>query len=132
MARIALDSTVALVRARRDDPRADATLCHGLGGLSEILLISAELLDEPRYADEARETARVLAERHSAASDWPCGTTTGEPNPAFLIGVPGIGHHFLRVSRPDQVEPVLLVRADAPAPAWKADAGASGSLAVVG
>ncbi|HVH13241.1 MAG TPA: lanthionine synthetase LanC family protein, partial [Longimicrobium sp.] len=116
MARIALDTTVELVRARRATPRADATLCHGMGGLSEILLIAAGLLDEPRYADEARATALALAERHGPAGDWPCGTTTGEPNPAFLIGVPGIGHHFLRVASPGTVEPVLLVRAgDGPA-----------------
>jgi lantibiotic modifying enzyme len=132
MARIAMDKTVSLARTWLQTPGSDVTLCHGIGGLSEILLIGAGLLNEPRYADEARETARVLAERHSAAGDWPCGTSTGEPNPAFLTGVPGIGHHFLRVARPDEVEPVLLVRTDAPAAAWKADAGAWGSLAVIG
>jgi len=132
MARIALDTTVDIVRARQERPGADATLCHGLGGLSEILLIGAGLLGEPRYADEARETARLLAERHSTASDWPCGSSTGEPNPAFLIGTPGIGHHFLRVTSPGEVEPVLLLNTAAPAAVWAAEAGTARALAGVG
>lgn len=131
MARIALDTTVDIVRARRDTPGADATLCHGLGGLSEILLIGAGLLDEPRYADEAQETARVLAERHSAAGDWPCGSSTGEPNPAFLIGTPGIGHHFLRVTSPGEVEPVLLLNTAAPAAAWEGAGRVSAAVAAL-
>lgn len=114
-ARMALQTTAAALEQLLAQPRRDATLCHGLAGLCEVLLIGGTLLDDPRYRDAAARAATELARRHAVAGDWPSGMPSGGPSPALMLGTAGIGHHLLRLHAPGRVPPVLLVAPPGPA-----------------
>ena len=107
-ARIAAATTIAAIEARLAMPRHDATLCHGIAGLSEIVLTAGHLLDEPAYRLAAARTAGELVRRYATAGDRPSGMPSGGPSPALFLGAAGIGYHLLRIYDPGRVPPVLL------------------------
>jgi lantibiotic modifying enzyme len=107
-ARIAIATTIETIDESVKSPRSDATLCHGLSGLGEILLIGSELLGEPCLAERAAVLAGALVDRHASAGDWPCGTPSGGPNPSLMLGFAGIGYWLLRLHDPVNVRPTLL------------------------
>lgn len=94
LARAATRETLDVLHAT---PRADATLCHGITGLCEILSI----IGEPPLA-VAMELVRC--------EDWPSGMPDGRPDLSLMTGDAGIGHAMLRLALPQTVAPVLLIR----------------------
>lgn len=107
-ARIALHTTITAIEETLKTPRSDATLCHGLAGLSEVLLIFGELLEDESCRTRAADTALKLVELYGREGDWPSGTSSGKQNPTLMLGSAGVGHHLLRLHAPRQVPPVLL------------------------
>ncbi len=108
VARKTLRPTMEKLETMLEDPRADACLCHGISGLSEVLLHGARVLGDDECAARAARAASILIERHGAANDWPSGVPSRGPNPGLFVGSAGVGHHFLRQHAPDRVPPVLL------------------------
>jgi lantibiotic modifying enzyme len=108
-ARIALATT----RAELDDvlmlERDDATLCHGAGGLSEVLWTGGLWLRDDALAEAARAAGQALIAKYAADGSWPSGVPTSGPNPSLMIGKAGIGMHFLRLYAPETVPPLLIV-----------------------
>ncbi|MFC3326898.1 lanthionine synthetase LanC family protein [Mesorhizobium cantuariense] len=86
--------------------RGDVTLCHGLAGLSEILMIAGLTLDDETYAGAAQTIARGLIETYSERGNWPTGT--GGPTPSLMLGTAGIGYHFLRLDAPELIPTILV------------------------
>ncbi|WP_437752169.1 lanthionine synthetase LanC family protein [Sorangium sp. So ce1389] len=113
-ARIAVATTIAALERKLALPRSDATLCHGLAGLSEVALLAAELLGDDRARSAAILAARTLCDRHGATLDWPSGMSTAQTNPTLLLGNAGIGHHLLRLHDPARVPPILILVEPAP------------------
>jgi lantibiotic biosynthesis protein len=109
MARVGFASTRDAIERRLASPRCDATPCHGLGGLIEILSIAGQILDESSYRDCALDAARGLIARHSETGDWPSGLYSGGPNPSLMLGIAGIGYTLLRMNNPDGVPSILLL-----------------------
>ncbi|RMH15538.1 MAG: hypothetical protein D6696_20460 [Acidobacteria bacterium] len=107
-ARTALATTAAAVERALAAPRHDATLCHGSCGLAEVLAIGDRLLGETRYAATVGRAAATLVARYGERGDWPSGIPSAGPTPALWLGSAGIGHHLLRLHRP-QVPPILLL-----------------------
>ena len=60
-------------------PRRHTTLCHGLAGLGEIVLLAGLLLDDPTYRDRSLDLARALIGRHSGSEEWPSGVPSRVP-----------------------------------------------------
>ncbi|HEX5271929.1 MAG TPA: lanthionine synthetase LanC family protein, partial [Gemmataceae bacterium] len=108
-AHVALGTTATALEVMAREPGADASLCHGLAGLAEILLTAAEVLGDEGHRAGARAAAVALAGRHAERGDWPTGVPSRGPNPSLMLGTAGIGYHFLRQARPRQVPAVLLV-----------------------
>jgi lantibiotic modifying enzyme len=108
-ARTAIATTLRAIETNLANPRHDATLCHGLAGLAEIVLIAGQLLGEKAYLDAAAATAGALIDRHAKAGDWPSGVASGRFNPSLMLGTAGIGYTFLRLHSPALVPPVLLL-----------------------
>jgi lantibiotic biosynthesis protein len=108
-ARAGIATTLEAIDQHIDDPRADATLCHGLTGLIDIVWTAGRMLDDASYRDRALAAAEVLIARHSASDDWPSGAPSGGPNPSLMIGTAGIGYTFLRLHAPDHVPSVLWI-----------------------
>ncbi|HKI02258.1 MAG TPA: lanthionine synthetase LanC family protein [Thermoanaerobaculia bacterium] len=108
-ARIAAGTAVKALAVWLAAPRYDATLCHGIAGLSEIVLTAGHLLGDGSYLAAAAEAAGELIRRYGPAGDWPSGMPSGGPSPALMLGTAGIGYHFLRIHDPGRVPPVLVV-----------------------
>jgi hypothetical protein len=105
--RVAVATTLEAIEKNLLEPRRDASLCHGLSGLGEVVLIASQLLDDESYHERAQALGRALIERHSASADWPSGVPSGGPNPSFMVGLAGIGYWFLRLHEPRRVPPLL-------------------------
>jgi lantibiotic modifying enzyme len=108
-ARTALATTQAALDNMMMLPRHDATLCHGVGGLSEIVWTGGQWLGDAALAEAARAAGRALIDKYAASGSWPSGVATAGPNPSLMLGTAGIGMHFLRLHAPSTVSPLLIV-----------------------
>ncbi len=90
-------------------PGADTTLCHGLAGLAEVVLIAGQILRDETYRAASAATARALIGRYSESGRWPSGTASRGPNPSLMLGTAGIGYTLLRLHDPALVTPILLL-----------------------
>jgi lantibiotic biosynthesis protein len=107
-ARVAIATTIAATEQNLETPRSDTSLCHGLAGLGEILLIAGEMLGEPSYQERAVALGRVLIDRYAKSGAWPSGAPSGGPNPSLMLGLAGIGYWLLRLHDPVNVPSILL------------------------
>jgi lantibiotic modifying enzyme len=87
----------------------DATLCHGVGGLSEIMLTGGQWLGDAALVDVSKTAGLTLIDKYAASGAWPSGVATAGPNPSLMLGTAGVGMHFLRLHAPETVPPVLIV-----------------------
>jgi lantibiotic modifying enzyme len=108
-ARAALATTRAALDAVLAMPRHDATLCHGAGGLSEVVWTGGRWLGDDTLADTARAAGRALIGKYDGDGSWPSGVATSGPNPSLMLGTAGIGMHFLRLHDPEGVGPILML-----------------------
>jgi len=95
----ALNTTRASIVSAIETSSGNYSLCHGLAGNGEAILYGSQILEGPASPDlkVVFEAADSAAERYSAPGiEWPCGTHTGE-TPGLMLGLAGIGHHFLRL-----------------------------------
>lgn len=107
-ARTGLATTRERLRELLSQPGADSSLCHGLGGLVDVLLVGAEVLRDRALEGLAAECMQRLVERHAAALDWPSGQHDRARDPSLFLGLAGIGYTLLRLERPERVPTVLL------------------------
>ncbi len=107
-ARVAIETTQNAIDEGLSSTRTDTSLCHGLSGLGEIILIAGELLDEPSLHARSVSLAQTLIDRYSSSGDWPSGVPSGGPNQSLMLGLAGIGYWLLRLHDPLEVPPVLL------------------------
>jgi lantibiotic modifying enzyme len=111
-ARIAIATTLDAIEENLVPARSDATLCHGLAGLGEIVWLAGHVLDDRTYRDRALSLGRALINRHSASEEWPSGVPSRGPNPSLMLGIAGIGYWLLRLHDSEQVPSVLLMNPD--------------------
>jgi len=97
-ARAGARTTVETIQRYLQSPRYDASLCHGIAGLSEVLLTIGELLGDPSMTETSRNVAADLIARYGDAADYPTGAPMRGPNPSLFIGWAGTGYHFLRLA----------------------------------
>lgn len=119
-ARIAIRATVDSL----DDPLG-YSLCHGLGGNCDTLLLAASVLGDESLRDTARRCAlRGIARYEDAGLPWPAGVADGETDPGLLLGEAGIGLFLLRAAHPAVPSVLLVTPPDAGAsPGGTGDAG---------
>ncbi|HYC91697.1 MAG TPA: lanthionine synthetase LanC family protein [Thermoanaerobaculia bacterium] len=79
-------------------PRYDTSMCHGIGGLSEVLLTIGELLGDTVMTETSRNVAAELIARYGETADYPTGAPMRGPNPSLFIGWAGTGYHFVRLA----------------------------------
>jgi lantibiotic modifying enzyme len=109
VARVALATTRKGLESVLTLERHDTSLCHGAGGLSEVLWTGAEWLGDAALAEAALAAGRALFDKYAATGSWPSGVALAGPNPSLMLGTSGIGMHFLRLHAPDSVPPLLIV-----------------------
>jgi type 2 lantibiotic biosynthesis protein LanM len=107
---LALSSTL-----RRFPQAGNDTLCHGRSGNAELLLRFARERDEPAFQVEANMHAQAHWRRVARTPEWPRAEEGHQPLAGLMVGIAGVGMHFLRLAHPDRVPSPLLL--DPPQPA---------------
>ena len=104
-ARAGLSATRETIRRRMARGDADASLCHGLCGLVEVLRAGDALMPAGDFVDRVM---RRLVARHAEPGDWPSGVYRHRRNPALMLGEAGIGYTLLRLGGASKAPSVLL------------------------
>jgi lantibiotic modifying enzyme len=91
-------------------PGSDATLCHGIAGLCEILNLLDPLVVGADARRQALAAAQSLVAAYGASLAFPSGLPSAEPDASLMVGDAGIGHALLRLADPTAFAPVLLPR----------------------
>jgi hypothetical protein len=88
------------------------SLCHGLTGNAEVLLIGSQVLGQ-ELADAlelALEVANIGIKTYAVhGNSWPCGTDGGK-TPNLMLGLAGIGYFYLRLHNPTTPSILILER----------------------
>ena len=117
----ALQSTSQAVESSLHSGSGNYSLCHGLSGNAEILLMGQQALGgEWHSAGDAASLAATVAARGiksygTSGTPWPCGIAHGD-TPNLMLGRAGIGYFYLRLYEPAVPTILLLRRED-----WTAD-----------
>jgi lantibiotic modifying enzyme len=103
-------STVAQAgRALRQGTYADVTLCHGLGGAAELMLLAYEVTGVEEHRRAACRVGDLCLEIHRAKGGrWTTGVQGGEQVPGLFVGLAGIGSLMLRLHDPGALGCPLL------------------------
>ncbi len=94
---------------RNFDRLGNDSLCHGRAGNAELLLRFAKLKDEPYLQMEANVQAQAQWRNFEKTNDWICGGGHSDIVPDLMLGLAGIGMHFLRLAEPDKIPSPLLL-----------------------
>ena len=94
-ARSAIETTLAAIDTSLEERHCDTSLCHGLAGLGEVVLIAGQMLDDSGYCERSLAVARTLLRRHTEPADWESGASLGGPNPSLMLGLAGVGYWLL-------------------------------------
>jgi lantibiotic biosynthesis protein len=85
------------------------SLCHGLAGNSELLIISSQVLNDGSLQEIAEKIGeRGIEEFQRKKLAWPCGIPYGE-TPCLMLGLAGIGYFYLRLYNPIKIPPILII-----------------------
>jgi lantibiotic modifying enzyme len=107
-AETALATTYTNVLGGTELSQTNYSLCHGLGGNSDVLLFGAERLGNPDWRSRAEDIGlRGLETHHAQKRPWPCGTYGSVEVPGLMVGLAGIGWFYLRLALPET--PTVLI-----------------------
>jgi type 2 lantibiotic biosynthesis protein LanM len=85
------------------------SLCHGKAGNAELFLLISKLNDQPYLQMEANVLAQAQWRIFEKARRWICGSSGNDIVPDLMLGIAGIGMHFLRLAYPEFVPSPLLL-----------------------
>lgn len=88
------------------------SLCHGKAGNAELLLRFSMLAEQPYLRIEANILATEQWRNFERTHSWTCGAGGSDVVPGLMMGLAGIGIHFLRLAYPEKIPSPLLL--DAP------------------
>lgn len=88
---------------------SDVTLCHGLGGAAELLLLAYEVLGGSDHLRAARQIGRLILDIYAGNGRvWTNGLRGADDVPGLFLGLAGIGTTLLRLHAPSSVASPLL------------------------
>jgi type 2 lantibiotic biosynthesis protein LanM len=94
---------------RNFDKLGNDSLCHGRAGNAELFLRFSQLRELPYLRMEANVQAQAQWRRFEKARTWMCGSTGNDLFADLMLGIAGIGMHFLRLAYPERVPSPLLL-----------------------
>jgi len=109
----ALHAARLMVSAAGENLRAgrlsDVTLCHGLGGAAELMLLAYEVTALQDHRRAARRVGDLCLDIYRAnRSKWTCGLHGAENVPGLFVGRAGIGVTMLRLHEDSLIQSPLL------------------------
>lgn len=104
------EAYIALAATLRNFPKlGNDTLCHGRAGNAELFLRFARLKNEPAFQMEANVQAQAQWRNFEKARNWIFGGVGVDVFPGLMLGLAGLGMHFLRLAYPEQIPSPLLL-----------------------
>lgn len=94
---------------KMEEPHKDATLCHGVLGLSDILLTYGSRMKDAEVIQMAYDCSEKYLDLFASVLDMPSGIHAGGFSPSLMTGSAGIGLHFLRLYSDNEIPSVLLI-----------------------
>lgn len=99
----------SVVQAAADGPIADMTLCHGLAGAAELMLLAFEATGLEQHLNAARRVGDlILRLRERNRGEWTVGLPGGSDVPGLFLGRAGICTLFLRLHDPRAMKSPML------------------------
>lgn len=110
-----IDAAVQRVAATLSEPitpgASDFSLCHGIFGNADLLLLVADQFQRADARRGAEHLGHVGIELHERAGlPWGCGVLGAGETPGLMLGTAGIGHFYLRLHDSRSVPSALLLR----------------------
>jgi hypothetical protein len=103
-----------VVQAAAAETVADMTLCHGLAGASELMLVAYEATRFEEHLRAARRVGElILRLRAKNGGRWTAGLPGGSDVPGLFLGRAGLCALFLRLHDPEALETPMLAGARA-------------------
>ena len=88
---------------------ADVTICHGLGGAIDLMLLASEITGMREHQRAARRGGDLcLAIRAANGGRWTVGLRGAELVPGLFLGLAGIGVLMMRLHDPSSIASPLL------------------------
>ena len=85
------------------------TLCHGLAGSAELMLLAFEATGLEEHLRAARRVGDfILQLRDRNGGRWTAGLPGGEDVPGLMLGRAGLAALFLRLHDPSAMESPML------------------------
>jgi lantibiotic modifying enzyme len=95
--------------ALREGQASDVTLCHGLGGAVDLMLLAYEITGQIEHLRAARRAGNLCLAIHRANDRrWTVGTRGARLVPGLFLGSAGIGVMLMRLHDPACVGSPLL------------------------
>jgi lantibiotic modifying enzyme len=115
----AVRSTLDFLKPYRKAEGLDVSPCHGLAGLTELLLVASSHratgssshpghLGDPALRRRAEALWKPQIAAFGSSQAWPSGVASGGKNPSLLLGSAGVGYSLLRL-HDESVPSVLLI-----------------------
>ena len=117
-AETALKTTYLAIQKNLENPQnSNFSLCHGLSGNAEVLLIGGEVFNIPDYIEIAQKVGNIGIELYEEPrTDWLSGvggasweTKSFYTTPGLMLGNAGIGYFYLRLATSIKVPSLLLL-----------------------
>lgn len=99
-ARLACGTTAAAIRRDLATEGASASLCHGLAGNAEVLLVAGDDALDPTDRALVETVAERLDPCREPTPSWKSGLMSGSPTVSLFLGSAGVGWYLARVSDP--------------------------------
>ncbi|HEV2803285.1 MAG TPA: lanthionine synthetase LanC family protein [Pyrinomonadaceae bacterium] len=110
-ARLALSTTAEALRTEVESETRNFSLCHGLAGNAEALIIASHTFGDEGMMRAAREIGLKGIENYAESEEsWPCGVNNADAwSPSLMLGWAGTGYFYLRLHDPRVTPSVLLL-----------------------
>ncbi|MDJ0825467.1 MAG: lanthionine synthetase LanC family protein [Rhodobacter sp.] len=106
----ALEGVLASTRDALAGPRGpggsdaiNGSQCHGLSGVSDLMIDAWRLSGQKIWLDMAAACSAAIRDDARRPEGWRCGVPGGHYSPGLMLGVAGIGWSLMRTAHPDTV-----------------------------
>lgn len=108
-AETAIDTTIKNLHGNAEMSQTNYSLCHGLGGNCEALILGAQILQRPDLLAQAETVAlRGIEDYETQNLAWPCGGPGNLEVANLMQGLAGISYFYLRMADPEGTPSLLI------------------------
>lgn len=108
-AEIAVKSTGNSISQMLQNGLINFSLCHGIGGNTEALIVGAAILKNDELINHAKQIGQAGINLYSnSGTPWPCGIIGAGESPGLMLGLAGIGYFYLRLHDHNNIPSILI------------------------